>query len=85
VNLTKIITALRERFVLTRHEKKALWFLIAAFALGLATMHYRTKHPRVAPAPEVATDTRKKPVAKFQRVSPPPVTAPPEPITDDPE
>ena len=41
----------REIFVLTPDEKRAAACVIGAFLLGLATMHYRAKHPRTPPAP----------------------------------
>ncbi len=41
----------RQIFVLTREEKKVIAFILAALALGLATQHYRAKHPRPAPVP----------------------------------
>ena len=42
--------ALRQRFVLTREEKRVIAFILLAFALGLAVKHYRDTHPRpVAP------------------------------------
>ena len=34
--------------VLTSEEKKALIFVLIAFALGLATMHYRGSHRQAA-------------------------------------
>ena len=40
---------MRVSFVLTSEEKKALIFVLIAFALGLATMHYRGSRPQVAP------------------------------------
>jgi hypothetical protein len=42
--------ALRQRFVLTREEKRVIAFVLLAFALGLAVKHYRDTHPQpVAP------------------------------------
>jgi hypothetical protein len=41
----------RQVFVLTPDEKRAAACVIGAFLLGLATMHYRAKHPRTPPAP----------------------------------
>jgi hypothetical protein len=35
----------REIFVLTPEEKRTVCFVLIAFALGLATKHYRTAHP----------------------------------------
>ena len=41
----------REVFVLTPEEKRAAACVIGAFLLGLATMHYRARHPRPPPVP----------------------------------
>jgi hypothetical protein len=42
--------ALKQRFVLTREEKRVIAFVLLAFALGLAIKHYRDTHPQpVAP------------------------------------
>ena len=35
----------REIFVLTPEETRTVCFVLIAFALGLATKHYRTTHP----------------------------------------
>jgi hypothetical protein len=35
----------REIFVLTPEEKRTVCFVLIAFALGLATKHYRTAYP----------------------------------------
>jgi hypothetical protein len=39
----------RQILVLTPEEKKAVACIVAAFILGLATMHYRATHPRTPP------------------------------------
>src|SRR4051812_37345450 len=39
----------RQIFVFTIEEKKAAACVLAAFLLGLATMHYRKTHPRPPP------------------------------------
>ena len=41
----------RQIFVLTPDEKKAVACVLAALLLGLGTKHYRSTHPRPAPAP----------------------------------
>jgi len=41
----------REIFVLTPGEKKTVALVVAAFLLGLCTMHYRARHPRPSPPP----------------------------------
>lgn len=38
-------TPRREIFVLTPEEKKTLCFVLFAIVLGLATKHYRDRHP----------------------------------------
>ena len=48
------------RFVLTPEEKKALIFVFAAMALGLATMHYRDTHRHIARS-EVPSHAKPKP------------------------
>jgi hypothetical protein len=40
----------RQIFVLTPEEKKTVCFVLAAFILGLATMHYRGQHSPVSKA-----------------------------------
>lgn len=40
------MVALRQRFVLTREEKRVIAFVIGALALGAATKHYRDTHPQ---------------------------------------
>jgi hypothetical protein len=45
--------ARREIFVLTLEEKKTICFVLIAFALGLATKHYRDRHPQAAPKPDL--------------------------------
>jgi hypothetical protein len=37
--------AFRHRWVLTPEEKRVIVFVLLAFALGLATKHYRETHP----------------------------------------
>ena len=46
--------------VLTPEEKKALIFVVIAFALGFATMHYRDNHRLVAPS-EAQSQSKAKP------------------------
>lgn len=41
----------RQVFVLTPEEKKAVACIVAAFLLGLGTMHYRATHARPPPTP----------------------------------
>jgi len=41
--------ALKQRFVLTREEKRVIIFIVVAFALGLTARHYRGAH---SPAPD---------------------------------
>jgi hypothetical protein len=36
--------ALKQRFVLTREEKRVIIFIVVAFALGLTARHYRGAH-----------------------------------------
>jgi hypothetical protein len=40
----------RQIFVLTVEEKKAVACVVGAILLGLGTQHYRSTHPRTAPA-----------------------------------
>jgi hypothetical protein len=41
----------RQRFVLTRQEKRVVIFVLAAFILGLGTKCYRDAHPSVSSLP----------------------------------
>lgn len=45
--------ARREIFVLTPEEKRAICFVLITFVLGLATKHYRDRHPRLLPQEEI--------------------------------
>ncbi|MBA2586819.1 MAG: hypothetical protein H0U99_10100 [Chthoniobacterales bacterium] len=51
----------RQIFVLTPEEKKTICFIAAAFAIGLATKHFRDTHPRAAPTPAVALHATPRP------------------------
>ena len=77
----------RQVFVLTPEEKRAVACIVGAFLLGLGTMHYRAKHPRVEPKPTVKEQRATKGAAKTNRpqVSPAPVRATPTPPADDDE
>jgi hypothetical protein len=44
------LTALRQRFILTRQEKKVIVFVFAVFVLGLGAKCYRDNHPQPAPS-----------------------------------
>jgi hypothetical protein len=57
--------ALKQRFVLTREEKRVIIFIVVAFALGLTARHYRGAH---SPAPD--TVDNKHSYTRAQRVSP---------------
>ena len=50
----------REVFVLTPDEKRAVACVVGAFLLGLATMHYRAKHPRTPPPPSAKEQSAAK-------------------------
>lgn len=50
----------REVFVLTPDEKCAAACVVGAFLLGLATMHYRAKHPRLPPPPSAKEERATK-------------------------
>jgi len=63
-------TARREIFVFTPEEKKAGACVLAAFLLGLATMHYRAGHPQVAklsPKQEYAAKRQRRAVNAHAR------------------
>jgi len=47
--------ALRQRFVLTREEKRVIAFVLLAFVLGLAVKHYRDTHPQPMTPPSKKT------------------------------
>lgn len=73
-----IFAELKEKFVLTRKEKKVVIFILCAFVLGLGTKHYRDINPVRAPSltekrPQKAT-TKKAAHSK----------APPDPNETDP-
>jgi hypothetical protein len=57
--------ALKQRFVLTREEKRVIIFIVVAFALGLTARHYRGAH---APTPDKIDN--KHSYTRAQRVSP---------------
>ena len=48
---------LRQKFILTPTEKRVAVFVVAAFALGLATKCYRDAHPSPAPVQNRARTT----------------------------
>ena len=54
----------RQRFVLTPHEKQVVAFIVAAFLLGLFTKHYRDTHPIAVPA-----STKAKPAKTIEQRS----------------
>jgi hypothetical protein len=57
--------ALKQRFVLTREEKRVIIFIVVAFALGLTAKHYRGAH---SPTPDkIGT---KHSYSRAQRASP---------------
>jgi len=58
--------ALKQRFVLTREEKRVIIFIAVAFALGLTVRHYRGAH---SPIPDKIDN--KHSYSRAQRVSPP--------------
>ena len=58
----------REIFVLTPEEKRAAACVVGAFLLGLATMHYRAKHPRPAPLPTAKEQREEKRAVSRGRV-----------------
>lgn len=72
----------KQVFVFTPGEWRAAGGILAAFLLGLATMHYRAKHPR-PPLPPTAKEKRAAKEAaaraKSHRASrtPVPPTSPP--------
>jgi hypothetical protein len=43
------LAALRQRFILTREEKRVIVFVFAAFVLGLGAKCYRDAHPPATP------------------------------------
>lgn len=49
------------RVVLTPEEKKALTFIVVAFALGLMTQHYRGQHRHVQRPIEAQPAEKAKP------------------------
>jgi hypothetical protein len=57
--------ALKQRFVLTREEKRVIIFIVVAFALGLTARHYRGAH---SPAPNKIDN--KHSYTRAQRASP---------------
>jgi hypothetical protein len=57
--------ALKQRFVLTREEKRVIIFIVFAFALGLIARHYRGAH---SPAPDKIDN--KHSYTRAQRASP---------------
>lgn len=54
-------TPRREIFVLTPEEKKTLCFVLFALLLGLATKHYRDRHPPPLPKAEISADGKSSP------------------------
>jgi hypothetical protein len=61
--------ARRQIFILTLEEKKTVCFVLIAFVLGLATKHYRDRHPVPLPKPTTAARDKAKP--KHSRASRP--------------
>jgi hypothetical protein len=60
----------RQIFVLTPEEKKAIAFVLCALVLGVATKHYRDKHPQ-PPRPLSAKEHRAaKKIENMHHVSP---------------
>jgi hypothetical protein len=57
--------ALKQRFVLTREEKRVIIFIVVAFALGLTARHYRGAH---SPTPNKIDN--KHSYTRAQRASP---------------
>jgi hypothetical protein len=57
--------ALKQRFVLTREEKRVIIFIVVAFALGLTARHYRGAH---SPTPDKIGN--KHSYSREQRASP---------------
>jgi len=49
------LEALRQRFILTREEKRVVAFVLLAFVLGLAVKHYRDTHPQPVAPPSKKT------------------------------
>lgn len=66
-------------FVLTAGEKKAIFFVVAAFVLGVTTKHYRDHHPRALPQAEptvhLATKSEHR-TGRKPRTKPQPATEP---------
>jgi hypothetical protein len=61
----------REIFVLTPEEKRALYFVLVAFVLGVAARHYRTAHPLPASLnTEVKSSASASPNPAQKRVKP---------------
>lgn len=74
MKIGSIIRWIRLRVVLTPKEKQAICFIVGAFLLGLATMHYRSRNPR-PPAVSAEQNPAPKSARKFERVSPSPFRA----------
>ncbi|MBA2432985.1 MAG: hypothetical protein H0V56_12870 [Chthoniobacterales bacterium] len=76
MNRRDLLDWVRERFVLTRQEKKMVAFVAAMFLLGLATMEYRRRNPPPPPPPIVQPPPKPKkastPRPKKPKVSPVP-------------
>lgn len=64
-------TPRREIFVLTPEEKKTLCFVLFAVLLGLATKHYRDRHPPPLAKAEISADGKASPHPGLRRSRPP--------------
>jgi hypothetical protein len=59
-------------FVLTPEERRIVAFILCALALGVATKHYREKHPNPVQQPTAKEHHLAKKVANPKRASPSP-------------
>ena len=65
----------RQVFVLTPEERRTIVFVLCALILGIATKHYREKHPRPAQQPTVKEHHSAKKTADLKRTSPSPAAS----------
>lgn len=63
----------RQIFVLTPEEKKTIAFVLCALVLGIATKHYRDKHPQPPRTLTPKEQRAAKKTARLHHVSPSPI------------
>jgi hypothetical protein len=67
----KLTPRRRQIFVLTPEERRTIAFVLCALVLGIATKHYREKHPRPLPQSAAKEHHSTKKDANLKRTSPP--------------